>query len=188
MTEVQLPWILQGYKTFAFEGPNGLKVERLSKGVGKNKSSFYHHFANLEIFTTELLKYHLVQAKIIAQKEAQSADLQDFIAILIDHKIDFLFNRQLRVHRENTEFENCFITVNELSIPSMIPVWKRIIGLSENSHLAGLVLNLSLENFFLQITDETLNQTWLENYFNNIKNLVEQFKNSKAVNALDGNV
>lgn len=59
MRKTQQPWITQGYATFAAEGPAGLKVERLAKNIGKNKSSFYHHFADLEIFTTILLKVHL---------------------------------------------------------------------------------------------------------------------------------
>jgi len=34
---------------------------------------------------------------------------------------------------------------------------KKVIDLNENNHLAQMVLMLSIENFFLQITDETLN-------------------------------
>jgi AcrR family transcriptional regulator len=43
------PWINHGYRTFAYEGPTGLKVERLARQVGKSKSSFYHLFADLDI-------------------------------------------------------------------------------------------------------------------------------------------
>ncbi len=56
--EINKAWINAGYQIFAYEGPNGLKVERLAKAVGKNKSSFYHLFGDLEIFIDHLLKHH----------------------------------------------------------------------------------------------------------------------------------
>ncbi|MEM7514864.1 MAG: TetR/AcrR family transcriptional regulator, partial [Bacteroidota bacterium] len=52
------PWLKAGYDIFSQEGPGGLKVERLARIVGKSKSSFYHHFADLEIYTSFLLEYH----------------------------------------------------------------------------------------------------------------------------------
>lgn len=176
MKDIEKPWIEKGYKAFAYKGPYGLKIERLSEEVGKNKSSFYHLFADLETFTERLLSYHLSQAKIIALKESNSENKNDFIAILLEHKLDLLFNRQLRIHRENKEFEYCFNKVNQISIPAMLPIWKRIIGLSENNALAQIVLNLSIENFYLQITDETLNETWLEEYFASVHQMVAHFK------------
>jgi len=67
MREIEISWITKGYRSFAYEGPNGLKVERLSNDVGKNKSSFYHLFGDLEIFQDNLLTYHLMQSKIITK-------------------------------------------------------------------------------------------------------------------------
>ena len=51
----KLPWILCGYNIFSKEGPKGLKIEVIARQVSKNKSSFYHHFADLEVFTEILL-------------------------------------------------------------------------------------------------------------------------------------
>ncbi len=50
MTENKDIWIKTGYEIFALSGENGLKIEVLAKKVGISKSSFYHHFADLEIF------------------------------------------------------------------------------------------------------------------------------------------
>lgn len=176
----QLIWIQTGYKTFAYEGPSGLKVERLSKSVGKNKSSFYHHFADLSLFTTQLLAFHLEQVKVIIAKEAMAKNAEELINVLLEHKIDFLFNRQLRIHRTNAEFSACFIKSNEQSAPAIMPVWKKIIGLDNHHYLAEMVYRLSLENFFLQITDETLNRDWLKTYFHTIAKMVQQFRASTA--------
>ncbi len=188
MKEIEKSWIEKGYRFFAFEGPSGLKIERLSKEVGKNKSSFYHLFADLEGFTDRLLTYHLTQAKIIAEKESNSNDENELIEVILEHKIDLLFNRQLRIHRESKEFENCFNQINQISIPAILPLWKKIIGLSENTALAQLVLSLSLENFYLQITDETLNESWLVTYFASIRQMVTHFKQTKEKTSIDGSV
>ncbi|MEM9326415.1 MAG: TetR/AcrR family transcriptional regulator [Bacteroidota bacterium] len=176
MTDLQSPWVVQGYRTFALDGPARLKVERLAQEVGKNKSSFYHHFAELEVFKHHLLRYHLSQADIMAKKEANCQSHEELIDILLDHKLDLLFSRQLRVHRDNPDFLACFMKTNEITYQSFVRLWAQILGLEDDSYLAGLVLKLSLENLFLQITEQTLERSWLENYFSDIQGMVQAFK------------
>jgi len=55
LKEGALIWLEAGYAAFSLHGPNGIKVESLAKEIGKSKSSFYHHFADREIFIEELL-------------------------------------------------------------------------------------------------------------------------------------
>jgi len=174
MKDIQKDWIETGYRTFAFEGPKGLKIERIAKEVGKNKSSFYHHFADLEVFTSILLTHHIEQSEIVTEKESGCTDIIDLINVLIEHKIDLLFNRQLRINRENSEFRKCFQTVNEMTISAIVPLWYKLLNIDKNLPLNELVLKLSLENFFLQITDETINKDWLHEYFKGLKNLVSK--------------
>lgn len=173
------PWINSGYQIFAMEGPGGLKVERLARIIGKNKSSFYHLFSGLEIFTTALLEHHLKQAFIMAEKESNCKNRDELIEVIVTHKIDLLFNRQLRIHRDNQNFENCFLKTNQITGQSIIGIWSEIIGLKNNSHLAELVFRLSLENFFLQITEETINTNWLNAYFDEINKLIRAFQKTK---------
>ena len=71
-------WILIGYQMFSLDGPTGLKIEVIARQMKKSKSSFYHHFADLEIFQEYLLKHHLKQAYFIGEKEINSKN--------IDHK------------------------------------------------------------------------------------------------------
>ncbi len=179
MKEAEKIWLEKGYKYFAFEGPKGLKIERLAKEVGKNKSSFYHFFADLEVFTERLLKFHLRKAKAISKLESAAKSEKELIAIILEHKIDLLFNRQLRIHRNHPEFKEYLNHILQFSVHGLLPVWKNIISLSENGALAQMVLHLSLENFYLQITEETLNESWLKAYFANIRQMVFLFKQSK---------
>jgi AcrR family transcriptional regulator len=183
---MQTPWIDAGYRAFAYEGPQNLKIERLSKEIGKNKSSFYHYFADLDVFRNILLKHHLQQAQLMAVKESECATLEELIDILVAHKTDLLFNRQLRIHRQDAEFRKCFEKTNEITAQSIIRIWAEILDLKDNSYLAGLVLKLSIDNLFLQLTDETLNQNWLRTYFNELRGLIRAFKNNMPVSLLDG--
>lgn len=183
-------WIEIGYVTVAYQGIEELKVERLAKDVSKNKSSFYHHFADMEIFISLLLEYHIEQAKIMGVKEENCTSQNELIDILIEHKTDLLFNRQLRIHRQKKEFEECFIKTNEITIPAFMQIWSKILGLEGNTDLSKMMLHLSLENFYLQITEKTLNPTWLHNYFTELQRLTKEFKRTSQINlpVLNGSV
>jgi AcrR family transcriptional regulator len=176
MKAIHQVWILEGYKLFALQGSTALKIEVLAKLVGKNKSSFYNRFADLEIFTTELLEYHTEQAKIIAEKEAQCTTSEDLIQVFVEHKTDLLFNRQLRINTNNVEFQKCVEKLDKHALPLFLPLWSKIIGLENNSYLAELVLQLSLQNFYLQINHDNLNAAWLGNYFNQSALLIKEMK------------
>jgi AcrR family transcriptional regulator len=181
-------WIEAGYQTFAFEGPQALRIEKLAKSVGKNKSSFYHFFSDLEVFTERLLDFHLIQAKVMSDKESNAQNEAELTQTLLDHKLDLLFNRQLRIHRDNADFQTCFLKTNEISLKGFMPIWKKVIDLQESNHLANMVLMLSIENFFLQITDETLNSSWISAYFSKIKEMVQLFKTTNSIPSIDGSV
>lgn len=179
-------WIAKGYEIFAFEGPAGLKIERLAKAVVKNKASFYHFFADMDVFISHLLDHHLCAAYTMAEKESKAADQRQLIAVFIEHKVDLLFNRQLRIHRDKKGFKECFIKTNEISVPAILPIWQKIIGLEQEHYLSQMVFMLSIENFFLQISDDTLNESWLSNYFESIKQLVQQFRKVNENSILNG--
>lgn len=176
-TDSKLPWILSGYELFSQEGPSGLKIEVMARLTGKSKSSFYHHFADLEVFTEILLLYHRERSRIIAVQESECKNVvPDLLHVLIENKIDLLFNRQLRVHRNIPSFKECFESANTEVGGAILGIWADMLGLSENSHLASIILNLSLENFYLQITEETMTFEWLENYVSDLQAIVRAFQ------------
>ena len=108
MTENKDIWIKTGYEIFALAGENGLKIEVLAKKVGISKSSFYHHFADLEIFVEHLLKSHLIQSEAMADKEKNAKNIDpELINILVEHKLDLLFNRQLRINQQRQHYHPC---------------------------------------------------------------------------------
>lgn len=167
------PWIKIGYDIFANEGPKGLKIELLARKVAKNKSSFYHHFADIEVFTDQLLAYHLTQSKAIAVDAMNCKAIDpDLIHLLIKVKTDILFNRHLRIHRDNPVFKKCFIEANRPVEEALLPIWTAALGLNTKKNLAKIILNLTIENFYLQVTDTNLTYEWLISYFDEIKKMV----------------
>lgn len=171
-------WILAGYDLFAKDGPKGIKIEVIAKIVGISKSSFYHHFADIQIFTDILLDYHLDRAKIVAEKERACKDIDpELINVLLEFRQDLLFNRQLRINRSDSRFSRCFEVSNQLAKMAIMEIWAKDVGLKHKSKLVEILFSLVIENFYLQITEETLNYEWLSKYFKDLRNLTHEFKN-----------
>jgi AcrR family transcriptional regulator len=159
-------WIKTGYEIFALSGQSGLKIEPLAKKVGKNKSSFYHHFADLELFIVELLKYHIEQSYIIAVKEQNAKSINpELIDIIIEHKTDILFNRQLRINREHKIFSDTLTKSNEIVGNNFVMLWVKDLDLKLTQRQLESIFELALENFYLQVNPDNFNQQWLSNYF-----------------------
>lgn len=177
MNDKKQPWIEVGYSIFSQEGPQGLKVEALAKKVGKSKSSFYHHFADLEVFIDYLLKHHIQKSEetAIKAKDCQVM-IPDFLDLLLAIKQDLLFNRQLRINRTLAGYKECFEKANKPVEKAFLKIWSKPLGLEENEALAQVVLNLAVENFYLRITDETLTHEWLLSYWEEIKLMIKGLK------------
>ena len=176
MTISQEIWITKGYEIFALEGAKSLKIESLSKKVGISKSSFYHHFADMEVFKEFLLQYHIKQAHVIAEKERLAKNVEpELINVLIAHKIDLLFNRQLRIHRDHKNYADILIKSNAIVGNAFVMVWVKDLNLQLNQKQLEGIFELATENFYLQIHSENLNYSWLVNYFTNLKKIAARF-------------
>lgn len=169
-------WIVSGYETFALYGESGLKIEVLAKKVGISKSSFYHHFSDLEIFMEKLMETHLENARIISDKESQAAQINpDLINILVDHKLDLLFNRQLRIHHQKPIYQEFLKKSNEIIGNDFVQLWVKDLKLNLKQKQIESLFELALENFYMQINHENINFNWLEKYFENLKRIARNF-------------
>lgn len=175
MLESHQIWITAGYQLFAVDGLAGLKIERLAKKAGISKSSFYHHFADLEGFMEQLLAYHLSQAKVLGEKERQIVHIfPDLIQTLVDHYWDLLFHRQLRIHRDKPAFCAALQQSGEAVGDGFVNLWVRELNLKMTPTQLNAVFELAMENFFLQLTPQNLNPTWLTHYFQNLRRIASQ--------------
>lgn len=177
MTGREETWIIEGYETFAFTGENSLKIEQLAKEVGISKSSFYHHFADLSIFKEKLLLHHLNQSVIIAEKENKAEKINpDLINILVDHKTDLLFNRQLRINANNLKFRDVLIKSNKIIGTDFIKLWLSDTKMNLTPQQTEGLFELAMENFYLQINKDNINQEWLKLYFDNLYRISRKFE------------
>jgi AcrR family transcriptional regulator len=169
-------WIKTGYEIFALTGQIGLKIEPLAKKVGISKSSFYHHFADIELFIDFLLKYHIEQSYIIAGKEKNAKNIDpELINVLVAHRTDLLFNRQLRIHENVQLFAKTLLQSNKIIGNSFKTVWVKDLNSSLTQKQIDGVFELALENFFLQINEDNLNYKWLSAYFASLKRITNNF-------------
>jgi AcrR family transcriptional regulator len=169
-------WITVGYEMFALLGRKGLKIELLAKKVGISKSSFYHHFADLEVFMEYLLKHHVQQSQRIAQKEQNAKNIiPELIDILVEHKIDLLFNRQLRIDREDKAYLATLNLSNQTVGNAFVMLWLKDLNLKLTQKQLEGIFELALENFYLQINNTNLTHQWLTEYFINLKRIASNF-------------
>lgn len=179
MTESRSLWIKAGYECFAYAGQSGLRIEALARKTGINKSSFYHYFADLDLYVDELLEHHIQQSKVIAEKErnAQSID-PDLIRIIVEHKTDILFNRQLRINRNHERMLKTLGKSNEIVGSDFILLWIRELGLTLTQKQLEGIFELALENFYLQVNVDNLTHQWISSYFHHLKKIVRNIVQS----------
>lgn len=176
MTNTKDIWIETGYELFAKYGADGIKVESLSKKVGVSKSSFYYHFIDKELFVENLLEYHIFKSHVISKKERNIKSINpELINILIEHKIDLLFNRQLRINRVNKLYADTLIRSNKIIGNVFTMIWVKDLSLHLNQKQLEAIFDLLLENFYLQISIQNINKEWLSDYFENLKRILEKF-------------
>jgi AcrR family transcriptional regulator len=166
----ELPWIEAGYELFSHQGPDGLKIEQIARKVGISKSSFYHHFADLSIFQEKLLVYHLDYAKAVAEKASHCESLiPDFLHLMVEVKPYILFNRQLRIHRENVSFQLCFERAVTVVEDELLDLWSEMLDLKEEPRIAANILKVSIDLFYHRVTDSNLTYEWLIEFIEEIK-------------------
>ena len=174
-SKITIPWLEAGYTIFSSEGPKGLKIEVLAREVGKSKSSFYHCFADLDIFIDELLCFHVVKSIEIFNRVKLCENLvPDFFEVLFVFKEDAFFNRQLRINRHIESYKLCFEKAHKPIEDALLKFWPEAIGLDDKPHLARMILNLTVENFYLRLTEETFTEQGLKSYFDEIRAIAKE--------------
>ncbi|WP_205410256.1 TetR/AcrR family transcriptional regulator [Aquimarina longa] len=168
-------WITTGYKICSVYGFSGLKVEQLARTVGINKSSFYHYFADLECFIADLLDYHFERCRVLAKKEKECIQLHpDLINILIEHKTDLLFHRQLRINRKNIRIKEALEKSNYILGNYAVMLWAKDINHNLSQTQLEGVFKIATDDFYMRINEENLNREYLINYFNDLGQVTKQ--------------
>ena len=179
MTSKEKKWILLGYSIFAKDGPKALKIDRIAKTLKTSRSSFYHLFADLDIFTSALFDYHLERSELMSEAAMKCESMNpDFINSILLFKEDILFNRQLRIHRHFPNYSK-YIELSHTPIEkAFLYIWAKELNLESNLASAQMLLKLVTENFYMRISEENLNFDWLEQYLMDIVKMTKGIENS----------
>lgn len=169
-------WIKKGYQIYALNGFESLKIEHLAKDVGISKSSFYHYFADLEYFFDNLLNHHYQKCSNLSHKEKNCESIfPELIDILLEHKIDLLFHRQLRINRNDKEIETAFLKSNEILGNYAVMLWAKEINLKLTTNQLNGLFKIATDDFYMRINKDNLNYQYLSNYFENLSQITHQF-------------
>lgn len=165
----EFPWIEAGYDLFALKGPDGLKIETLARKVRISKSSFYHHFVDMEIFTKRLMEHHLICAtKMAAKAKTCKAIIPDYVMVLVEFKNDLFFNRQLRIHRDNLAFQLCYERAVSIVQAEYIGIWSEMLGMEYSQEVAHNILKVVTDLFYQRMTPEALSQEWILKFLDDV--------------------
>jgi hypothetical protein len=77
-----------------------------------------------------LFEKHLRQSAILAEKELQATCIDpDPVQLLVEHKTDLLFNRQLRFNRQYAPFRDALEKSDAIVGQGYVQLWVREINL-----------------------------------------------------------
>ena len=84
-------WIKAGYELFASQGLDGVRVERVARTLGLNKSGFYHYFVDLDNFSKQLIQHHFTAFDAFLEDVGHCQNIDpEYISVLIKHRITIM--------------------------------------------------------------------------------------------------
>lgn len=182
------PWVEAGYEAFALHGPDALRVEQLARQVGISKSSFYHQFADIPIFVERLLGHHQQRADLIAEVARSCRSFNpDYLRVLVDHRTDMLFQRQLRMHRDNMAYQYCYQRAHSTVVEEVMPLWAQTVGLPGQLPAAREMLDVVTDVFYQRLTNDNLNMAFATGLLKEIEVFIRHALKRGGMGAIDLN-
>lgn len=110
-------WLKKGYEQFAKAGPQNLSISQIGKAIGASRSSFYHHFGDLEFFFDELLAAHWEACQEFDRTARENCKnlIPDLYRELAKYPLSLQFHIQLFRNRSTPSFNYLFLKAFESS-------------------------------------------------------------------------
>ena len=117
-------WIKTGYELFGEIGPEALNIEKLSNLIGIKRSSFYHHFGDLESFEREILQHHVNRYEIIWEIIKDYSKFEQlFSDEVFSHRDVLAFQRQLMIHESIERYKKCSQDARKYTEEKTFQLW-----------------------------------------------------------------
>jgi len=124
----------------------------------------------------ELVNPPFIKCSILSQKEKNCESIfPELIDILLEHKIDLLFHRQLRINRSDKVIESALIKSNQILGNYAVMLWAKKINLKLTTNQLSGLFELATDDFYMRINKDNLNYQYLSNYFENLSQITKQF-------------
>ncbi|MCG3165914.1 MAG: hypothetical protein POELPBGB_01689 [Bacteroidia bacterium] len=175
--DIEQPWVEAGFTLFANDGPAGLKVDTIARKVGISRSSFYHHFADLDVFQEKMLTYHTLRSQRAIEKLKRCTSIDpDLLLAIVEEKEYVLFNRQLRVNRHIPAYKAAFEKAITLESKAIIGAWAQLLSLEQAPEVAENIYRITADIFFHRLTAENINYSWLQVFLKEIIIFISEIK------------
>ena len=101
-------------------GPEKMSINQIGKEIGASRSSFYHHFGDLEFFLDELLVTHYEICQEFDRQAHMNCQklMPDLYRELAKYPVSLRFHIQLFRHRNRPRFNYLFMKSFESSATS----------------------------------------------------------------------
>ena len=174
MSDSSQKWIETGYEVFSLEGPEGVQVEKLARRLGLNKSGFYHHFGDRDVFLSMLMEHHYqVNGNFFNEAMQLTKFFPDYLDLLYKYKTALLVQMQLRRHLEVPIFNREFIRTTKWNEKALIPLWADYLKIPGNNDLARELWDIVRDVFFIRAKVETLKPELLHSIVYEFSHLLE---------------
>ena len=173
-------WIEAGYELFASEGLEGIRVERLARIVGLNKSGFYHYFADFDNFSLELIKHHFAAFDIFLEDVDRCQNIDpEYISILIKHKVTIMGQIHLVRDRGSRLLNGTHKALDDKIDHTIQRIWANYIQMPDNLNLALEYHRLIRDVFYSRVNLENFNYQYLHNLAEEAKGMVSKMIKEK---------
>ena len=174
-------WIKAGYELFASQGLDGVRVERVARMLGLNKSGFYHYFVDLDNFSRQLIQHHSTAFDAFLEDVGQCQNIDpEYISVLIKHKITIMGQIHLVGDRGSRLLNGTHKALDDKIDFAILDIWADHIQLPNNLSLALEYHKLVRDAFYSRVNLENFNYEYLHTLAEETKGIVAKMIKEKT--------
>ncbi len=173
-------WIEIGYDLFANEGPEGVQVERMSRILKLNKSGFYHHFGDMEVFAAELVAHHNDMAeKYLSDAAACKVIDPEYLMVMVKYKLAVLAHVQLVRNKNKLYYYGAHKEIDEKIGETILTIWSEYVSMQHDPNTALKYHGVVRDMLLTRISPENFNYNNLHQWIDEVKEIVSKDTVSK---------
>ena len=154
-------WLKAGYDLLGAEGMEGVKIERIARSLGLNKSGFYYYFKTMEGYLTCLVQYHVHMAGEVAAEILRCQRIDpDLLRLIVRRKSFFLVESQLLVKSRFVHIKYGDDEAGKIITSELLNFWKRSNN-ELNTDVAVAYLNIIRHFIYARIDAENITYEFL---------------------------